>query len=372
MDESRVKALQPVFIVGTPKSGTSFLMSLFDSHPSVITLNETGVYCFSRKRLKSHREIRYLVDKFLAARYPSIHPILRRDAFLFKLRHYISSEGFSHLSRSVLYAFLEVILDGLDGSAAERITHFVEKTPTHYSYADLIFSDFPNAKVIHLLRDPRDNYLSLKRRIYDPTSAQYQRPGYHPVIFLRNRILSSLDAACKNVVRFGGQYRVLFYEDLIQGGEKMVRRLVSWLGLSWHEVLLIPSRNGELWRGNSFVPDLRERLKPFDTRPIGRWKTELSNREIRLMEYIIRVYNLQCKYPLTRDLTQWKVIWELMLPFQDELKLELKKLRRTKTLLWELAKLCWDYIERRTWIYSHLRIKSLISDNRLIKGSFNL
>ena len=44
MSSRTVQSLQPVFLVGTPKSGTTFLLSLFDSHPSVVSLLETAVY----------------------------------------------------------------------------------------------------------------------------------------------------------------------------------------------------------------------------------------------------------------------------------------------------------------------------------------
>jgi hypothetical protein len=125
-----------------------------------------------------------------------------------------------------------------------------------------------------------NNSLSLKRRIRGRTSAQYQKSNYYPIIFIRNRLLTSLNAVYNNIARFGDRYHILFYEVLIYGGNNMVRELASWLGLTWHESLLISSRNGELWGKNPFVSDLKERPRPFDTRP----KAELSDKEISLME----------------------------------------------------------------------------------------
>jgi hypothetical protein len=55
---SPLDALQPIFIVGTDKSGTSFLLSLLNSHPATITLYETYMYHFPQKTI-THQEVEF-------------------------------------------------------------------------------------------------------------------------------------------------------------------------------------------------------------------------------------------------------------------------------------------------------------------------
>jgi hypothetical protein len=203
----------------------------------------------------------------------------------------------------------------MEPEAASRLTHFIEKTPRQYDAVDAMFEDFPAAKVIHVLRDPRDNYLALKRMMDEPG---YQGIGYQPSNFLRDRLLASLEAAYRNVKKYQGQYRLVFYEDLILGGEPIIREIAAWLDLPWHDVLMVPSYGGELWKGNSLDSDLKDRLKPFDRRPIGRWKNALNEQEIEILEWVIESYSLSEKYPLTRSRTGWQRFWQLTQPFPRE------------------------------------------------------
>jgi len=192
----------------------------------------------------------------------------------------------------------------------------------------------------------------------------YQGIGYHPTNFLRDRLLASIEAAYANVDKYAGRYRLIFYEELILGGELVIKDIAAWLGLAWHEVLLIPSYNGELWRGNSLASDLKDRLRPFDRRPIGRWKTELSEREVLLAEYVIKAYKLEGKYPLTRDPSRWDLIGSLAPPFPGELRWNLltsgKELARKAFNFFR-----WNYGARRWWIYRHLQRRLSSADTRL-------
>ncbi len=355
----RIERLQPVFIVGTPKSGTTFLLSLFDSHPSVITLLESAVYHVPSGRPASLSRLMAKLREFYAALEHNIHPAVSREAF-FEMAQAALAESPGSLPKRLLQALLAVALEKSE-DAQGRVTHFIEKTPRQYDAVDRMFEDFPNAKVIHVLRDPRDNYLALRRMMLDP---EYQGINYQPTNFIRDRLLASLDAAYRNVDRHGDRYRILFYEDLILGGEGVVREVASWLGIPWHEVLLVPSENGELWRGNSLAPDLRDQLKPFDRRPIGRWKTALSEREVLLVEYVIKAYKLEGKYALTCDPSRWDLIGSLAPPFPGELRWN--SLRSGKELARQAVNFVrWNYGARRWWIYRHLQHCLLSADTRL-------
>ena len=153
-----------------------------------------------------------------------------------------------------------------------------------------ILNDFPESKFIHVLRDPRDNYFSLKRRMYDKTSAQYDNPSYNPLSFISNRILSSLTHAHKNMVYFDN-YFVIKYENLIYGQKEFLADLISKIGLAWDDSLLIPTIEGENWFGNSTDPTLKSRLNSFDTRPIGKWVSNLDKNEKSICEWIIYKFN---------------------------------------------------------------------------------
>jgi hypothetical protein len=362
------QSLQPVFMVGTPKSGTTFLLSLFDSHPSVISLLETAVY---------HLPLRFVRDRSgliakLSAFYSTlmgehtIHAGITPTDLLSGLETLEGTAPWARLPKTILHLLLSIVIDKMDGEAAGRLTHFIEKTPRQYDAVDAMFEDFPDAKVIHVLRDPRDNYLALKRMMDEPG---YQGIGYQPSNFIRDRLLASLESAYRNVTKYQGRYRLVFYEDLILGGEPIIREIANWLDLPWHDLLLVPSYGGELWKGNSLDSDLKDRLKPFDRRPIGRWNSALTEQEIDLLEWVIQSYSLSGKYPLTRFRTSWQRFWQLTRPFPRELiGTGFPDRGLWANRLWQA--LAWNYVSRRIWIARCLMKRVQDSDGRLTMGAF--
>jgi hypothetical protein len=360
--------IQPVFVVGTPKSGTSLLWALFDSHPAVLGLLETNVYRLGDSRTSADLAS-YLNS--LVRRPEPIHPAFTQDSDVASVRARIKAQRSLRLPQELLCAFVQIGIRSTHGHTSPKITHLIEKTPHHFLCAEAILADFPDARIIHMLRDPRDNYLSLKRRMRHPHHPLFRHPRYHPILFLENRLLASLEAAYENVTKFGERYRVLFYEDLIQAPEAVMRAIASWVGLPWDERLLLPSIHGEPWRGNSLSPDLQGKLHPFDSRPIGRWQSELSDREIRLLEHIIRCYALEKKYHPIKNFNPLLHIADLFTPFHNEILLEFKNLKNQKDLLISFLLLGRRYFKRRTTVYFLLQKRLSNLDDRLISHSFS-
>ena len=368
MNNPAVQSLQPVFFVGTPKSGTTFLLSLFDSHPSVISLLETAAYHLPLRSVRDRPALIAKLDDFYSNLMSehTIHAAVTPADFRARLPSFQEGMTWSHLPRRVIHLLLSIVLEKMHKDTAAQVTHFIEKTPRHYDAVDAMFRDFPQAKIVHVLRDPRDNYLALRRMMDEPG---YQGIGYHPTNFIRDRLLASLEAAYRNVTKYAGQYRLVFYEDLILGGEPIIREIADWLHLPWHDLLLVPSYGGELWKGNSLASDLKDRLKPFDQRPIGRWKHALTDQEIDLLEWVIESYSLSGKYPLTRSSTRIRRFWQLARPFARELRASGFPNRRrwAKRILQGLT---WNYASRRVWIAWCLLNRIQDSDSRLTVSAF--
>jgi hypothetical protein len=353
----QVNMLQPVFIVGSSKSGTTFLQALFDSHPNIVNLRETGVYYFDQIN-KGRDDILDLIESFFEGHIDGISNGLEIEEFLALANKNISLLEVLGVRKYLLDILLELASNKtqMDG---QKVTHFIEKTPRHFNYIDKIVSDFPSAKIIHLIRDPRDNYLSLKRRVLDSTNAHHNNAYSHATHFLNKDIVSNLECACDLSSRLDKErYRVLFYEDLICDGERVMRDICNWLQLSWNNSLMIPSRANVPWKGNSFAVDLKNNLEPFDTRPIGRWKGELNKREVQLLNSIVQLYNLEEKYHFSKGTNLYKVFVALMFPFEREIPLEAKRATSAYLNSKKLRVYYWvfrDYIRRRSVLLSKLK-----------------
>ena len=156
------------------------------------------------------------------------------------------------------------------GDVAGKLTGetiaWVEKTPYNEYFADQIFSWWEEAKCIHVVRDPRDNYLSYSRK----------HPEWSPETFALNW-WKSTQAGVSNQKRYGkARYLILRYEDLVREPEKVVNEICGFLDIIDTPSLRQPSRAGVAWTGNSMFSDQFSAISP---NAVGRWKRKLSSEQ---------------------------------------------------------------------------------------------
>lgn len=139
-----------IFLVGARRSGTNWLARTLGSHPAVAVV-PTETHLFSRG-------IAPLRDRFQHGASGSMEVArvyMDRDRCLDALRH-LCDEVFSGL------------LETLDPSP-ERL---LERTPEHAAHLDLIGEIYPDARVVHIIRDGRDVVRSLTNQPWGPSSVR--------------------------------------------------------------------------------------------------------------------------------------------------------------------------------------------------------
>jgi hypothetical protein len=87
-------------------------------------------------------------------------------------------------------------------------------------FADLIFSSYPDAKMIHMIRDPRD-------RSAPCADKKHRTRGKSGWLTARWKFSAYL--AQHNSRRYHGRYLVVRYEDLMQDTEKTLHRICGFL-----------------------------------------------------------------------------------------------------------------------------------------------
>lgn len=131
---------KPVFLVGPPRSGTTWLQGMLANHPDIGSAQES-----------------HLFNHFL-------QPMMNQwDAMLnfedgrggIGLPAYLTEEEFLLMVREMAINVYKSVPD------YEFNTHFLDKTPDHIRCIDTIWKVFPDAKIIVLLRKPEDVIESL-------------------------------------------------------------------------------------------------------------------------------------------------------------------------------------------------------------------
>jgi hypothetical protein len=142
-------------------------------------------------------------------------------------------------------------------------------------YADLILAAYPTAKMVHMIRDPRDRY-----------AAAIARPGY-----AREKVgvgtagwLCSMGMAKRNSKRYPNQYKIVRYETLVFQPEETMRDVCTFLNEDYtHRMLVMENRSG-FRRAGGNRSDGRDGRGNVSTAFVGRYRQVMSKREIAFMQ----------------------------------------------------------------------------------------
>jgi tetratricopeptide (TPR) repeat protein len=142
-----------------------------------------------------------------------------------------------------------------------RADFVIDKRPDNYLYIGLIKLLFPDARIVHTVRDPLDTCLSIfflhldQRMSY---ALDLMDTGHHYVMYRR------LMAHWKRV--YGADILDVSYGELVRDSRTAMERLLSFLGLPWDERCLTVPMEGRSIKTAS-VWQVRE---PLHSRSVGR------------------------------------------------------------------------------------------------------
>jgi hypothetical protein len=200
-----------VFVVGCPRSGTTWVQRLLASHPCVRTGQESDVF-----------------DEYIG-------PLLR--TWERELHHDTSGRGGVGLAcyftdtefRRVLKGYLLQLLEPMVG-ALKPGELFVEKTPSHVLFAREIHALLPQARFVHVVRDARDTVASLLDASRGWGRAWAPRRARHAAATWVQHMQAGAEARQQLPPR---QWFDVRYETLHQDGPTRLRDLANWLALAW-------------------------------------------------------------------------------------------------------------------------------------------
>jgi hypothetical protein len=201
------------FIIGCPRSGTSYVKGLLAYHPKVRTGRESYLFAW------------YLGPMIRQWNKP------REGTGFPGLRSYLTDEEF----RQVLYETSDRIL-GFMAPHMQPDEIFVEKTPNHSFWVSEILEAFPSARFIHVLRDARDVTASMLAA--SKTFGKNWAPRYAYVA--AHRWVKQVTLARDAQKKLGSdQFYEIRYENLRANAAKELRSLTDFLELEWSDSELL-------------------------------------------------------------------------------------------------------------------------------------
>jgi sulfotransferase family protein len=206
--------MQRILVVGCPRSGTTLLQTLLGAHENILTFTESHFFdhYFSRR----YRFL-YGVHPALSKRIPEF---LRENGFGDVPLRRPLDPGIKTLRGAANEAAIcTALFDDLAAAAGK--TAWLEKTPWNFRYISLLSRAVPDAKVVHIVRPPLANVVSLKK----------VSEAWNWDVEWRDIAAVWVQAAYAAIAAAGHPNQILvLYEDLVRDPDAVTRRLLRRLG----------------------------------------------------------------------------------------------------------------------------------------------
>jgi len=223
----------PIFVLGQPRTGTTLVERIITSHSQVHSAGELQQLGLALRRLSRYRNPR------------------RFTAELFRM-----AQSLKPANIGAMYLHTSRKMRG-------DTPRFVDKLPQNYLMIPLILAALPNARIVHLVRNPVDACFSSFKQLfadaylhsYDQREMARHHARYHRLMAVWRE-------------RFPGRFLDISYEATASDVEPNARALLDYLDLPWEDACLAFHTQNSAVSTASAV-QVRE---PAHTRSVGRWR----------------------------------------------------------------------------------------------------
>ena len=193
--------MQPIFILGMPRSGTTLVEQILSAHPDVSGAGELG---------------------FIAELAKSIN----LDNPNQKIEH-------SDLER-IRWKYISKVTQ-----RGHKLPFFTDKMPHNFRFLNLICAALPEAKIVHVVRTPSATCWSNYKHCFSTSQLEYSYSLEDTILFYN--LYAKLMESWYN--EYSDRILHLNYEYLVQDPETITRNLVETLGIEWSDMCLEPHNN---------------------------------------------------------------------------------------------------------------------------------
>jgi tetratricopeptide (TPR) repeat protein len=192
-----------IFILGLPRSGTTLIEKIISSHSKVSTVSE----------------IEYLYKKI--------------NQNIFKNQKFDENNTSMFIEQNIHEHYNDFLK-----FYNVKNTYIIDKTLTNFWYIGFIKIFFPNSKIIHSYRDPKDNCLSIYKNLFSNNEAwSYSEEQIGEYFLIYDDLMKFWNELFKNEI-YNSKY-----EDIINDHEKKTKQLISFCGLEWEDNCLNHHKN---------------------------------------------------------------------------------------------------------------------------------
>ena len=275
---------RPIFLVSSPRSGSTLLRLILDAHPRIAIpppgylFNMVFPYLYSYGNLEEEENLKELVEDILET------PTIKKWSLGITVEQIVA--GIKTPDFKGIYEYIHLAYAG-----AMKKERWGNKSPRNGVWIHEIKELFPGAQFIHLLRDGRDVAIDIADAPFWPHSlwggAQRWQECVHSVQILGK----ALDPE---------SYLEIRYEDLCRDPETILKQVCSFLNEEFIPDLL---QHHHTKSTKSWSQDFTHMAtaKPITTKYIDMYKTRLNDRDRSAIEALLQDTLKAAGYPVKEN-----------------------------------------------------------------------
>lgn len=321
-----------IFITGHRKSGTTLLLSLLDSHSKlkVFPVDFTFFYSyfpsFVKRYSKNKKKLIYkILDiykfNFLNLRFNQNYSKTKMNKSITNLKNTLKKINLLS-KKDVLQA---IIFEWKRLNKFKDIKKLVIKETTQAMYFKEYLKMFSDIKMINIIRDPRDNYASIKsgQKKYYSKINENNETSLASFLFR-----SKLDLSTANLLKSEKKFMTVKYENLIKNTKKELKKIAKFIDVKFEKILNYSTILGKKYYGNNF----NKKIFKIDNTNVNNWKKRISQDEIKIIEFFLsdemKSWGYKASFKRKDTLSSYSKFYEKInykFFFNDSIKYNLKK-----------------------------------------------
>ncbi len=279
------------YIVGSNRSGTTLLTTVLNANNEVLSTpevrftmafweqygNQNPVSSNFAKDLNTYVQIIYKYVQQARKMQLSLTDFDKDTYFNFDTEK-LKQLNYANLCKLLLFNIQ------LPNKNYDTIKTIVDKNPDYTFYIKQLLKIYPDAKILVAMRDYRAVVLSQKESIETGTGdIATQAYLWH----IYNKEIHKL------IKQYEGKIMPVYYEQMVQQPELVVKQICSFLAIDFTPEMLNPQQKLSVKAQDLQKSDISERdkkkigdlIKPINTSRLEAWKQRLTPNEITLIEH---------------------------------------------------------------------------------------
>jgi hypothetical protein len=312
-----------VFIVGSPRSGTSLVASILQDSPVYASYRAETKFLAGCEEKYGDLEIGAVRTKFWGDWLKSRQ--FKRSGLTKEEVRLVADEERSYIG--ILARIMNLV------ATKQGIERWIDSTPENSHRLKEISKSFPKAKIVHIIRDGRAVSLSLAKLGWSGISTRnYNKALYYSSL----KWQQSVETVLESSKYLGDRYFEMRYEELVQDPLNVVKELCAFLRIPMLEGGLLDhefNKNNEDSKSTLHTPNT-----PFGDMSSGissnaafRWKDVLKIEQICKIEAHIARTLIKLNYSLICN-AEVPLLYGL-LPVSRKYFLVLKRVVKKHTLI---------------------------------------